>query len=145
MRLCTATWRWSRRCWPRAPPSRRRMATAAAPRDGTDVTGRTWWEGGATGEMWKRCDTPLSLLPVLRNFQCTLRDSMLRSQLPVDSRCKFVLRDVAGMSHLNTLDIISYSEWFRWLSQVEETFCGSSIVNYGRWMQMDSNDFLLRL
>ena len=34
-------------------------------RDGMDVTGRTWWEGGATGEMWKRCDTTLSLLPVL--------------------------------------------------------------------------------
>ena len=37
------------------------------------------------------------------------------------------------------------SEWFWWLSQVEETFCGSSIINYGRWMQIDSNDFLLRL
>ena len=92
MRLWKATWRWSRCCWPRAPPSRRRTTTAAALRDRTDVTGRTWWEGGATGEMWKRCDTPLSLLPVLRNFQCTLRDSMLRSQLPVDSSCKFVLR-----------------------------------------------------
>ena len=92
LRLSQATWRWSWRCWPRALPSRRRVATVPALRDGTDATGRTLWEGGATGEMWQRCDTPLSLLPVLRNFQCTLRDSMLRSQLPVDSSCKFVLR-----------------------------------------------------
>ena len=49
---------------------------------------------------------------------------------------------VAGCCGYVTLDIIRYSEWFRWLSQVEETFCGSSIINYGSWMQMDSNDFL---
>ena len=70
------------------------MATAAAPRDGTDVTGRTWWEGGATGEMWQRCDTPLSLLPVLgTSFQESsvdfIRDCMLRSQVPVDTSYKF--------------------------------------------------------
>ena len=47
VRLRAATWRWSRRCWLRAPPSRRRIGTAAALRDGTDATGRTWWEGGA--------------------------------------------------------------------------------------------------
>ena len=103
LRLRTATWRWSRHCWPPAPPSRRRTDSGVAPRDGTDATGRTWWEGGATGEKWKRCDTPLSLLPVLRNFQCTLRDSMLRSQLPVDSSCKFVLH---------------VTQWFVWMSQV---------------------------
>ena len=72
------------------------MTTAAALRDGTDATGRTWWEGGATGEMWKRCDTPLSLLPVLRNLQCTLRDSMLR--MSTTSRQQMQVC-VAGMSH----------------------------------------------
>ena len=116
LRLRAATRRWSRRCSPRAPPSRRRATTVPAPRDGTDVTGGTWWDGGSTGEMWQRCDTPLSLLPVLRNFQCTLRDSMLRSQLPVYSSCKFVLRDVAGMSHLTILFGVVRDE-IRWCLQ----------------------------
>ena len=79
------------------------------------MTGQTWWEGGATGEVWKRCDTPLSL-GISFQEQCTLRDFMSstsRQQMQV----------------------------LRWLSQVEETFCGSSIINYGRWMHMDANGF----
>ena len=41
-----------------------------SPRDGRDVTGRTVWEGGATGETWKRHDMTLRLLQVLRtSFQ----------------------------------------------------------------------------
>ena len=43
--LIGATWRWSRRCWPRAPPSRRRMATVRAPRGG-------WmWQDGRCGKV----------------------------------------------------------------------------------------------
>ena len=57
--------------------------------DRTDVVGRR-----CTGEMWKRCDTTLSLLPVLgTSFQESsvdfIRDCMLRSQVPVDTSYKF--------------------------------------------------------
>ena len=38
LRLGAAAWRWSRRCWPRAPPLRRRLAKVPALRDGTDRT-----------------------------------------------------------------------------------------------------------
>ena len=62
------------------------------------------------------------------------------SVLYVDSRQQLQV-GVAGCCGYVTLDIIYYSEWFRWLSQVEETFCGSSIVNYGRWMQIYANGF----
>ena len=41
---------------------------------------------------------------------------MLRSQLPVDSSCKFVLRDVAGMSHLTILFGVVRDE-IRWCLQ----------------------------
>ena len=78
-------------------------------------TGRMRQDGCCeTGEVWKRCDTPLSLLPVLgaRNLQRTLRDSMLRSQLPVYT----MLRDVAGMSHLTILFGVVRDE-IRWCLQ----------------------------
>ena len=45
MRLRAATWRWSRCCWPRAPPRRRRMTMVRGPQrlyqcDRTDIVGR---------------------------------------------------------------------------------------------------------
>ena len=41
-----------------------------SPRDGSDVTGRTLWEGGARGETWKRHDMTLRLfVRVATSFQ----------------------------------------------------------------------------
>ena len=70
---------------------------------------------------------------------------MLRSQLPVDSSCKFVLRvchtvvRVVGSSLLYILRVLKFRGHFEGLASL------ASILNYSRWMQMDSNDFLLIL
>ena len=123
LRLRKATWRWSRRCSPRAPPSRRRTTTAAALRDGTDVTGRTWWEGGAadfrmkfdgvrhlnvTGH-WVCCQF-WELRS--RNLQCTLRDSVLR--MSTTSRQQMQV-SVAGCCGYVTLDIMTRSGSGGWV------------------------------
>ena len=123
LRLRKATWRWSRRCSPRAPSSRRRFATAAALRDGTDVTGRTWWEGGAadfrmkfdgvrhlnvTGH-WVCCQF-WELRS--RNLQCTLRDSVLR--MSTTSRQQMQV-SVAGCCGYVTLDIMTRSGSGGWV------------------------------
>ena len=36
-----------------------------SPRDGSDVTGRTLWEGGARGDTWERHHMTLRLLKIL--------------------------------------------------------------------------------
>ena len=70
---------------------------------------------------------------------------MLRSQLLVDSSCKFVLRvchtvvRVVASSLLYILRVLKFRGHFEGLASL------ASILNYSRWMQMDSNDFLLIL